>query len=280
MRDGKGRSATKDNNEDDDLHVVISGDSEEALDHAEALVRRLLVPVEEGKNDIKRKQLRKLAELNGTLKDNNYGFEREQREGRLGPPGGIVCRWCGETSHPSSDCTMRGRGPPPSTAPPQGLKVVTQEYYDLMMSIGEDVSGMVVQGSQSNNNNNNGEDGGGDEGFDAFLASVGVDSSHPQPNTTAGGGSHHSAAGGNFYPQSSSGGPPSDRYGSASGGGGGGGGGGFQGRDQYPPPQASDDIPPWERDEFAARGNTNNNNQNSNSAAGGLPSDAPAPWDL
>lgn len=278
MRDGKGRSATKDNNEDDDLHVVISGDSEEALDHAEALVRRLLVPVEEGKNDIKRKQLRKLAELNGTLKDNNYGFEREQREGRNGGGPSIQCRWCGETSHPSSDCTLRGNiqgGPPTSAASAAGPKLVTKEYYDLMVSVGEDVSGMAVIGNNDNNpassSSNTGEK---EEGFSAFLASVGVVDSSPAPPRGPNNGHH----GGNNGHHGHHGGPghnggyrnPSSndfhgqgRYG--------GGGNNFHPSQPNPPP--NDDIPPWEREE-ALRGNGNPPPNNSFSA------DAPAPWDM
>lgn len=278
VRDGRGRSATKDNNEDDDLHVVISADTEEALDHAEALVRRLLVPVEEGKNDIKRKQLRKLAELNGTLKDNNYGFEREQREGRAG--GGnhagnnIQCRWCGETSHPSSDCTFRsGRGGPGGPGGPagpgahggpggpraaSGPKVVTKEYYDLMSSLGEDVSGMVVQGDEQGNK---------EEGFSAFLASVGVDSSqqqHQQPQQHHGHHNNH---------QGHHGGPPPHFYGDGDRHGPGGGGQPFN---RYPPPQGStDDVPPWERDDFEGSSRPSNFPPPSSSSA-----DAPAPWDM
>lgn len=248
VRDGKGRSATKDNNEDDDLHVVISGDSDEALDHAEALVRRLLVPVEEGKNDVKRKQLRKLAELNGTLKDSNYGFEREERSRRAGNFE-VLCRWCGESSHPSSDCTMRGRGAPPMRGPNAGpaQKVVTREFYDLMLSIGEDVSGMIVQDgngpnpAQKNNENK-------DEDFNSFLASVGVDSSAKfAPN-------HGYPSSERSFP------PPAAQNGDI-------------------PPWEREALPPWERDNFSnsrpPHGHAPANGQFSAPAA-----DAPAPWDL
>jgi hypothetical protein len=253
VRDGKGRSATKDNNEDEDLHVVIAGDSEESLDHAESLVRRLLVPVEEGKNDIKRKQLRKLAEMNGTLRDNAYGFEREERAKRAGLD--VYCKWCGESSHPSSDCNQRGRsanGAATSGGP--SLKAVTREYYELMQSLGEDVSGMVVQGAGGD---------GGDDHFTEFLASVGVQSSDSD----------------GFQPN---GGAPTGRYGGNDGRRGGGYGSGYvkfkEGySQQQTPSSAVDDIPPWERME------QHHDQRGPPLPAAGAPSasaDAPAPWDL
>lgn len=263
VRDGKGRSATKDNNEDDDLHVVISGDSEESLDHAEALVRRLLVPVEEGKNDIKRKQLRKLAELNGTLKDANYGYEREERHRRVGGFD-VLCRWCGESSHPSSDCTMRGRSTgtartngPPSL--PNGQKLVTREFYDLMLSLGEDVSGMIVQdANQPSNPGSNAQSSTNskDDSYSAFLASVGVDaSSHSAPFNPHFNNNHYNDQFGAHDQR--------DGFGPS--------------RSSFPAPSgATDEIPPWERDQFAQRG------PYTQPAGPFVPAsaDAPAPWDM
>lgn len=236
VREGKGRSSTKDNNEDDDLHVVISGDSEDSLDHAEALVRRLLVPVEEGKNDIKRKQLRKLAEITGTLRDSTYGFEKEERAKRDGAPD-VYCKWCGETSHPSSDCTQRGR----VTAPANQPKMVTQEYYDLMMSLGEDVSDMVVQGARTTT-------GASEEGFSAFLASIDVQAA---PQHTQNQRPPHA--------------PPAGRYGEQDFGG----RSGYGRPHQFPQqqPEVAAEVPPWERMEAAATSHQQRD-------AG------PAPWEL
>jgi hypothetical protein len=52
---------------DQALHVIISGDSDEAVVSAAEAVRRLLVPIDESVNVHKRAQLRQLAEINGTL---------------------------------------------------------------------------------------------------------------------------------------------------------------------------------------------------------------------
>lgn len=57
--------------EDDDLHVLITADNEKSIRIATEMVDRLLVPIEEGKNDLKREQLRELAKLHGTLRDSD-----------------------------------------------------------------------------------------------------------------------------------------------------------------------------------------------------------------
>lgn len=68
------------------------------------MVKKLLVPIEEGKNEHKRAQLRKLAEINGTLRDNVW-----QPSGRTWTSADVYCKHCGEISHPSSDCPLKGK---------------------------------------------------------------------------------------------------------------------------------------------------------------------------
>lgn len=70
---------------------------------ASKMVKKLLVPIEEGKNEHKRAQLRKLAEINGTLRDNVW-----QPSGRTWTSADVYCKHCGEISHPSSDCPLKG----------------------------------------------------------------------------------------------------------------------------------------------------------------------------
>jgi splicing factor 1 len=72
VKPGKGRKDGKPNpGEEDDLHVLITADTKEQLDRATEMVKKLLVPVEEGKNDLKREQLRELARIHGTLRDDD-----------------------------------------------------------------------------------------------------------------------------------------------------------------------------------------------------------------
>ena len=74
--------------QEDDLHVLVTGDRQEDVDAGAAMVEKLLQPMDEEMNEHKQKQLRELALINGTLKDEEY------------------CYLCGETGEP------RGRGVP------------------------------------------------------------------------------------------------------------------------------------------------------------------------
>jgi splicing factor 1 len=120
VKDGRGKNS-KFEDENDELHVLITSESEEAVIKAEGMVRKLLVPVEEGQNVHKRDQLRKLAELNGTLRDNMLWGPNP----RNWSTPDVYCKYCGEISHPSSDC-------PNKKAPAAN---VDQEYLNFMASI-------------------------------------------------------------------------------------------------------------------------------------------------
>ena len=73
-KDGKGRMGGKSNPGDDDpLHVLITADTTDALTQAEKMVRRLLIPLEEGKNEHKRQQLETLARINGKSSSDSIG---------------------------------------------------------------------------------------------------------------------------------------------------------------------------------------------------------------
>jgi splicing factor 1 len=54
---------------DDDLHVHICADTIEKVDKAARLVHPLLTPLDAEHNMHKQRQLRELAEINGTIKD-------------------------------------------------------------------------------------------------------------------------------------------------------------------------------------------------------------------
>jgi len=86
--------------------VLITADTEKQLQHAVRKVARLLVPMDEEQNDHKRKQLRELALINGTLRDKTWlAPEVEERNWK---PAAVKCEHCGETSHPSLDCPFKG----------------------------------------------------------------------------------------------------------------------------------------------------------------------------
>ena len=68
VKDGVSREPGADYQEDEDLHVLITGDTEEEVDRAAAMVQTLLKPVDDDYNEHKRAQLRELALINGTLR--------------------------------------------------------------------------------------------------------------------------------------------------------------------------------------------------------------------
>jgi len=55
--------------DDEPLHVYIEGDVQEDVDKASAIIKKLLIPVDEDINEHKRLQLRELALMNGTWRD-------------------------------------------------------------------------------------------------------------------------------------------------------------------------------------------------------------------
>lgn len=85
----KGKKMNSDEN--DDLHVLITGDREDDIDRAAKEVQSLLVPVDDTKNSHKQKQLRELALINGTLRDDDF------------------CHLCGEKGHRQWECPNRDR---------------------------------------------------------------------------------------------------------------------------------------------------------------------------
>ena len=69
IKEGASREPGMDYQEDEDLHVLITGDTDDEVDRAAAMVAQLLKPVDETFNEHKRAQLRELALINGTLRD-------------------------------------------------------------------------------------------------------------------------------------------------------------------------------------------------------------------
>lgn len=83
------------------------------------MVMELLVPVEDDKNEHKQKQLRELALINGTLREDEFctvcgekghkHFECPQRSKSF-QAAGVRCAICGDQSHPTRDCPMKEVG--------------------------------------------------------------------------------------------------------------------------------------------------------------------------
>ena len=120
-KEGKSRTSGRpDESENDDTHVLVTGDDRAKVDSAAAMVEKLMVPVDDATNEHKSKQLRELALINGTLRDDivcrvcgqrgHKLFECPERTGAAWKPAEVKCEWCGETSHISTDCPRREEG--------------------------------------------------------------------------------------------------------------------------------------------------------------------------
>lgn len=138
VKEGKGRSdAAHTSNQEEDLHCLIMADTEEKVNKAKQLIHNVIetaASIPEGQNELKRNQLRELAALNGTLRDDenqacqNCKLSRSRPRYLLTHSGGqighrkydcpeqrnftanIICRVCGNAGHMARDCPDRQRG--------------------------------------------------------------------------------------------------------------------------------------------------------------------------
>ena len=141
VKEGKGRSdAAHTSNQEEDLHCLIMADTEDKVNKAKKLIHNVIETVRsgrscdpvllanwclqaasipEGQNELKRNQLRELAALNGTLRDDEN--QACQNCGQIGHrkydcpeqknfTANIICRVCGNAGHMAKDCPDRARG--------------------------------------------------------------------------------------------------------------------------------------------------------------------------
>ncbi|KAI0510527.1 hypothetical protein KFK09_011131 [Dendrobium nobile] len=150
------RDIKPDPSENEDLHVFVEAETQEALDKAVGMVEKLLHPVDEGLNEHKRQQLRELAALNGTIKEEEFcRLCGEQGHRQYACPArtstfksDVLCSICGDGGHPTIDCPMKGSG-----------KKMDDEYQNFLAELGgsapqsltKQSSTLSIQGSNSGN---------------------------------------------------------------------------------------------------------------------------------
>jgi hypothetical protein len=115
------RDGVRDPSEDEDLHVLIEAYDDESLAAASKLVKDLLTPKDDETNEHKKQQLRELALMNGTLREeeyltmvkgrvSNYGTPQiPGGEGQL-PAGGSTAPWK-PAMVPGGDASLPGDMP-------------------------------------------------------------------------------------------------------------------------------------------------------------------------
>ncbi|KAI9679849.1 MAG: hypothetical protein M1817_004863 [Caeruleum heppii] len=194
VKEGKGRSdAAHTSNQEEDLHCLIMADTEEKINKAKKLIHNVIetaASIPEGQNELKRNQLRELAALNGTLRDDEN--QACQNCGQIGHrkydcpeqrnfTANIICRVCGNAGHMARDCPDRQKGAnwrndapggfggraPPGKAIGSG-DAVDREYEQLMQELsGGAPAGGAAQSIEAGPGGYGGPDGGygrGDQG--------------------------------------------------------------------------------------------------------------------
>merc|ERR1719253_125840 len=150
------RNGAQMDGDNEPLHVLITGDDPTAIDAAAEMVESMLVVIDDEKNVHKQNQLRELALLNGTLKDEDWchvcgekghrDFECPRRFGLGGRAKiQVKCAICGDTSHPTRDCTM---GPGGAAAKKDGTAAdpaaLDSDYMSFMAELDGKKAGTVA----------------------------------------------------------------------------------------------------------------------------------------
>lgn len=113
----------------------------------------------EGQNDHKRNQLRELAALNGTLRDDEnqicqncggVGHRKYDCPEQRNFTANIICRVCGSAGHMARDCTVnRDPNAIHASPPPMAKGGFDSEYASLMAELGEGAKGPGGDGSKN-----------------------------------------------------------------------------------------------------------------------------------
>ncbi|KAJ7671623.1 splicing factor SF1 [Mycena polygramma] len=166
VKEGKARPDQFADDAEEDLHCLVLGESEEKVAACVKMINKVIetaASTPEGQNDHKRNQLRELAALNGTLRDDEnqickncggVGHRQYDCPEQKNFTANIVCRVCGSAGHMARDCTQ-GKDPNamglggPASAPNGNGRIFDSEYANLMAELGETPGGAAAGGNQA-----------------------------------------------------------------------------------------------------------------------------------
>lgn len=139
------RDLKPDPSENEDLHVLVEAETQESLEAAAAMVEKLLQPVDEVLNEHKRQQLRELAALNGTIRDEEYcrlcgepGHRQYACPSKTSTfKSDVLCKICGDGGHPTIDCPVKN-----TTG-----KKMDDEYQNFLAELGGTVPESSIKSS-------------------------------------------------------------------------------------------------------------------------------------
>ncbi|XP_045557282.1 splicing factor 1 isoform X2 [Salmo salar] len=152
--------------EDEPLHALVTANTMENVKKAVEQIRTILkqgIETPEDQNDLRKMQLRELARLNGTLReDDNRILRPWQSTEPRSVTNTTLCTKCGGAGHISSDCKFTSSfaapraGEPPQSA--QDKARMDKEYLSLMAELGE--APVPSSGGGHSNNQNSGHNRG------------------------------------------------------------------------------------------------------------------------
>jgi len=137
--------------EDEPLHAYVTANDAESVKRAVRKIMEVIqqgVEVPEGSNELRKMQLRELALLNGTLREDgamrctNCGASDHkawQCQDKANVTNNVMCTQCGGIGHIAGDCKQRrpGTGDFIGSAGPPGGSKIDAEYMSLMAELGE-----------------------------------------------------------------------------------------------------------------------------------------------
>ncbi|CAO3655301.1 unnamed protein product [Mucor hiemalis] len=151
VKEGKSRTdAASNSGQEEDLHCLVTADTEEKVRKAVKLIEKVIetsASVPEGQNELKRNQLRELAALNGTLRDDENqtclncgasGHRRYECPERQNVTTSLTCHICGGGGHIARDCNQRNNPELVNQARERDSQL-DSEYKNLMAELGESV---------------------------------------------------------------------------------------------------------------------------------------------
>lgn len=151
VKEGKSRTdAAANANQEEDLHCLVTADAEEKVAKAVKMINKIIetsASVPEGQNELKRQQLRELAALNGTLRDDENqictncgatGHRKYECTETQNFTINLTCRICGSHGHTPRDC-MERNNPEALQQAKQRDQKLDSEYLSLMAELGENV---------------------------------------------------------------------------------------------------------------------------------------------
>ena len=144
----EGKFQTQQPGHDEDLHCYVTGESEDSVAKAIKIINKIIeqaVGTPAGDSELKKIQLRELALLNGTLKEEdavvctNCGgighrkFECTERKNILSS---IICQICGGAGHATKDCLHKDN-PQMIQESKKRIDQMNSDYHNLMAELGD-----------------------------------------------------------------------------------------------------------------------------------------------